>query len=181
MEENGSYWHSIPVGPNPPEIFFTIVETPKGSKNKYEIAKEFPGIRLDRVLHSSVVYPADYGLIPRTYYHDGDPMDVLLLISQPTFPGTIVESRPIAIMHMLDRGEVDNKILAVAKDDPFYRNVQSLSDLPKHLADEIVEFFTTYKRLEGKKTEVSGWGDKAEAVKEILESIDMYNEKFGKK
>ncbi|MHB1707874.1 MAG: inorganic diphosphatase [Thermoplasmataceae archaeon] len=181
MEDNGSYWHSIPVGPDPPETFYTVVETPKGSKNKYEIAKEFPGMRLDRVLHSSVVYPADYGLIPRTLYHDGDPMDVLVLISQPTFPGTIVVSRPIAIMHMLDKGEVDNKILAVAVDDPFYREVKTIEDLPKHLPEEIVEFFTTYKRLEGKKTEVNGWGDKAEAVKEILESIDMYNRKFNKK
>ncbi|MEM0155762.1 MAG: inorganic diphosphatase [Thermoplasmataceae archaeon] len=181
MAENGSYWHSVPVGPDPPEVFYTVVETPKGSKNKYEIAKEFPGIVLDRVLHSSVVYPTDYGLIPKTLYYDNDPMDVLLLISQPTFPGTIVASRPIAIMKMLDKGEVDNKILAVAKDDPYYKNVQKLDDLPKHLADEIVEFFTTYKRLENKKTEVTGWGDKAMAVKEILESIDMYNKKYGKK
>ncbi len=181
MTEEGSYWHSVPTGPNPPEEVYVVIETPKGSKNKYEIAKEFPGIVLDRVLHSSVMYPADYGLIPRTFYDDGDPIDALVLLSEKTYPGVVVEARPIGMMEMIDQGDLDNKILCVAKGDPMYRNIDSMELLPQHLLKEIANFFETYKILENKKTEVRGWKGKKEAVAEIEKSIRMYGDKFGRK
>lgn len=180
MTGEGSYWHSVPVGPNPPEELYVVVETPKGSKNKYEIAKDFPGIVLDRVLHSSVMYPLDYGLIPRTYYMDGDPLDAMVLVSQKTYPGIIIEARPIGMMEMIDQGDVDNKILTVAKGDPMFRDVKSLEDLPPHLLKEIANFFETYKILEKKETKVNGWKGKSEAVEEIKKSIELYNQKFSK-
>ncbi|MFG1519941.1 MAG: inorganic diphosphatase [Thermoplasmataceae archaeon] len=176
-----SYWHSVPSGPNPPEDLFVIVETPKGSKNKYEIAKEYGGIILDRVLHSSVVYPVDYGLVPRTYYTDKDPIDALVLISEGTYPGVIVNARPIGIMRMVDGGVKDNKIVTVAKGDPVYRKISSLNDLQEHTLKEIANFFETYKILENKKTEVLGWGDKSEAITEIDESMQAYAKLFEKK
>lgn len=180
MTENGSYWHSVPTGPNPPEELYVVVETPKGSKNKYEISKDFPGIVLDRVLHSSVMYPVDYGLIPRTFYDDGDPLDAMVLMSEKAFPGVVVESRPIGMMEMIDQGDLDNKILCVANGDPMLKHVTSTDQLPPHLLKEIANFFETYKILEKKKTEVKGWKGKKEAVREIERSIGMYGEKFSK-
>ncbi len=180
MTGEGSYWHSVPTGPKPPDEVYVVIETPKGSKNKYEIAKEFPGIVLDRVLHSSVMYPIDYGLIPRTFYDDGDPVDAMVLVSEKTFPGVVVEARPIAMMEMIDQGDLDNKILCVAKGDPMYREINSKEQLPPHLLNEISNFFETYKILEHKKTEVKGWKGKDEALREVERSIGMYKEKFKK-
>ncbi|MCL4335277.1 MAG: inorganic diphosphatase [Candidatus Thermoplasmatota archaeon] len=176
---NGSLWHSVPIGPSPPERFYVIVETPRGSKCKYEISKSFPGIILDRVLHHSVMFPAEYGLIPRTYYLDDDPMDVILLMSQQTYPGIIVEAKPIGMLEMIDQEKHDNKILAAAVNDPIYRNYEKIEDLPEHLPKEIANFFEIYKILEHKETRVLGWKDKETAKVEINRSIAMYNEKFG--
>lgn len=181
MHEELSYWHSLPTGPDPPERVYVMVETPKGSKCKYEISKKFPGIILDRVLHHSVMFPAEYGMIPRTLYLDGDPMDVILLMSQPTYPGVIVEARPIDVLEMVDQGMIDNKILAVAVNDPIYRDFEEISDLPVHLPKEISNFFEIYKLLENKVTEVRGWLGRDEAVKEVRESIKLYEERFGAK
>lgn len=133
---------------------------------------------LDRVLHSSVMYPIEYGLIPRTYYLDGDPLDAMVLMSERTFPGVIIEARPVAIMHMIDQGDQDDKILTVAVGDPHYRNVKGLDDLSDHLVKEITNFFETYKKLEGKKTEVKGWDGKEMALEEIKKSMKMYDDKF---
>lgn len=180
MTGEGSFWHSVPTGPNPPEELYVVIETPKGSKNKYEISKEFPGIMLDRVLHSSVMYPIDYGLIPRTYYMDGDPLDAMVLVSEKTFPGVVVEARPIAMMEMIDQGDKDNKILTVAKGDPMFKDIKDMNQLPKHLLDEIANFFETYKILEKKETKVNGWKGKKETVEEIVKSVEMYNDKFKK-
>lgn len=180
MTGEGSFWHSVPTGPNPPEELYVVIETPKGSKNKYEISKEFSGIMLDRVLHSSVMYPIDYGLIPRTYYLDGDPLDAMVLVSEKTYPGVVIEARPIAMMEMIDQGDLDNKILTVAKGDPMFRDIESMDQLPQHLLKEISNFFETYKILEKKKTEVNGWKGKKEAVEEIKKSIGLYNDKFKK-
>ena len=135
---------------------------------------------LDRGLHSSVMYPIDYGLIPRTYYLDGDPLDAMVLVSQKTFPGVVIEAKPIAMMEMIDQGDLDNKILTIAKGDPMFRGIDSMEQLPKHLLDEIANFFETYKILEKKKTEVNGWKGKKEAVEEIRKSIGLYNDKFKK-
>lgn len=178
MEKNNSYWHSLPVGPDPPEHLYVIIETPKGSKNKYEISKQFPGIVLDRVLHSSVMYPVEYGAVPRTLYSDGDPLDAMVLTSEPTYPGVVMEARPVGVMKMIDQGDKDNKILMVAEGEPRFRHVKTYTDLPEHFLNEIVHFFQTYKLLENKKTEVLGWEGKESAIKEIEDSIKAYDEKF---
>lgn len=176
--KNSSYWHTVPIGANPPEELNVIVETPRGSRNKYEISKQFSGVILDRVLHSSVAYPVEYGAIPRTLYDDGDPLDAMVLVTQPTAPGIVLSARPIGLMKMIDQGDLDNKILMVATKDPYYRDVKTYKDLPGHLLNEILNFFQTYKILEEKKTEVTGWEGKEMAIKDIERSIKAYNEKF---
>lgn len=178
MEKNNSYWHALPVGPEPPEKLYVVVETPRGSKNKFEMSKQFPGVVLDRVLHSSVMYPIEYGAVPRTLYADGDPLDAMVLVSEPTYPGIVLEARPVGVLKMVDQGDQDNKILMVALGDPRYRHIKDYTDLGEHTLKEIAHFFQTYKILENKKTEVQGWAGKDLAVQEIKESIQAYNEKF---
>ena len=178
MEKNGSLWHTVPRGEDCPDVFNVIVETPRGSKCKYEISKKHQGIVLDRVLHHSVMYPAEYGLIPQTYYLDNDPMDVILLMSQQTYPGIIVEAKAIGMLEMLDQGEEDHKVLAVAIRDPIYRDYEAIENLPEHLPKEISNFFEIYKILENKKTEVKGWLGKESALREISKSMDIYDSKF---
>ncbi|MCL4342094.1 MAG: inorganic diphosphatase [Candidatus Thermoplasmatota archaeon] len=178
MEKNLSLWHTVSPGEHVPEKVNVIIETPKGSKNKYEMSKEFPGILLDRVLHSSVVYPVEYGAIPQTLYDDGDPIDVMVLTSLPTFPGVVLEARPLGVMKMMDQGELDNKILAVATKDPNFNHIRNMDELPKHLLDEIANFFRTYKILENKKTEVPGWEGLEFAASEINRSLKAYREKY---
>ncbi|MDR0912773.1 MAG: inorganic diphosphatase [Methanobrevibacter sp.] len=171
-------WKDLKPGSDIPEKLTAIIEIPKGSNNKYEYDKDMEAFALDRVLYSSVFYPLDYGFIPQTIYDDGDPMDIMVLIDQPTFPGCVIESRPIGIMKMIDSGDKDYKILAVAVDDPKYRDVKDIKDIPLHTLDLIVEFFRTYKNLEGKKTEVLGW-ERAEVAKtEAIRSIEMYKEQY---
>jgi inorganic pyrophosphatase len=156
-----------------------IVETPQGSKNKYEIAKDFDGILLDRVLHSSVVFPIAYGLIPRTYYDDNDPLDAMVIISEPTFPGCIVEARPVGVLRMLDEKGQDDKVLTVAVDDPRNKEYLELEDLPLHQLNEIAEFFLTYKRLEeGKTTQVIGWERRDSAIKAVSRGLKLFETKF---
>jgi len=175
-------WKEIPAGRNPPDLVNVIIETPKGSKIKYEISKDYPVITLDRVLHSSVVYPLAYGLIPRTYYNDGDPLDAMVMVSEGTFPGCVIEARPIGILNMVDEAGEDDKVLTVSVGDPKYSEIRSLDDLPPHQLTEITEFFHTYKRLEeGKKTEVLGWQGPEEAHEAIVHGIEAFNEKFGKR
>ena len=178
MEKNNSFWHTISAGPEPPEHLYVIVETPKGSKNKFEISKKFPMVVLDRVLHSSVMYPIEYGAVPQTLYADGDPLDAMVLTSEPTYPGIIVEARPVGVMKMIDQGDQDNKILMVAEGDPRFKQIKSYSDLPEHTLKEIANFFQTYKILEKKKTEVLGWEGMDFAIKEIKESMETYRKKF---
>jgi len=174
-------WKTLEPGPNVPEEVYCIIENPKGSMNKYEYKKDKGIIVLDRVLHSSVHFPGDYGLIPQTYFEDGDALDILVLISTPTFPGCILTARPIGILKMKDEKGPDDKILAVASQDPLYMDVHSLEDIYPHTLNEIAEFFRTYKGLEhGKKTEVIGWKGKREAFECIAHSIELYNKIFGK-
>ena len=171
-------WQVIQSGPNPPEEIYCIIENPKGSINKYEMGKD-GFIRLDRVLHSSVHFPGDYGLIPQTYFEDGDALDVLVLISEPTFPGCILSARPIGILKMSDEKGADDKILAVASKDPFFMQVYSVKDIYQHHLEEIAEFFRTYKGLEyGKNTEVLGWGSKDDAFECITKSMRLYKKLF---
>jgi inorganic pyrophosphatase len=176
-----SLWHKMKTGPNPPEEIYAIIENPKDSKNKYELGKD--GVMyLDRVLHSSVHFPGDYGLIPQTYFEDGDALDVLVLISEHTFTGCVLAARPIGILRMRDEKGHDDKILAVASKDPFFHSVYNLEDVYPHTLEEIAEFFKTYKGLEhGKQVEVLGWDSKKEAFKCITHSMELYKDLFEKK
>lgn len=148
-----------------------LIEIPRGSRNKYELDKESGRIKLDRVLHSSVAYPADYGLIPDTTSADGDPLDVLVITRFPTFPGCVVEARPIALIDMIDTKEGDEKIVAVPVGDPQFASWNDLTDIPEALKNEINEFFRTYKNLEPDKfVEIKGWEGRKEAEEMIKKS-----------
>ena len=136
-----------------------LIEIPAGSKNKYEFDKDLNAFALDRVLYSSVQYPYDYGFIPNTLADDGDPLDGMVLMDQPTFPGCVIAARPIGMLEMIDGGDRDEKILCVPDKDPRYSQVKSLQDVAPHRLDEIAEFFKSYKNLEKKVTEILGWKD----------------------
>lgn len=156
------------------KTFKAIIEIPKGSKAKYELDKKRGLIKLDRVLYTSTHYPHNYGFIPLTFCDDGDPLDVLVLCSEPLVPYTVLECKPIGVIEMYDSGKRDSKIIAVAMGDPFYNVYNDARDLPKHIGDEIKHFFNVYKNLENKtvKTgEVEGH-EKAEEV--IKEAIELY-------
>lgn len=173
-------WHDIPLGDNVPKIFNTIIEIPRGSANKYEVDKETGLIKLDRVLYSSQYYPFDYGFAPQTYWHDKDPLDVLVLTTFPLVPGLLLEVRPIGVLGMIDSGDSDDKIISVPSEDPRYNDIQELEDLPEHRLKEIENFFETYKMLQGKKVKTNGFRGKAEALKTVEESVQLYAEKFSK-
>lgn len=136
-----------------------LIEIPAGSKNKYEFDKDMQAFALDRVLFASVQYPYDYGFIPNTLADDGDPLDGMVIMDQPTFPGCVITARPIGMLEMIDGGDRDEKILCVPDEDPRYVAVKSLADVASHRLDEIAEFFRTYKNLEKKVTEILGWQD----------------------
>lgn len=171
-------WRELRTGPNAPEIIYTLVEIPKGSRNKYEYNKEFGVIKLDRVLYSSLHYPGDYGLIPQTFYDDGDPLDILVMVNEPTFPGCIIEARPIGIFRMLDKGVADDKILAVPARDPIFTDYHDITDIPKHYLAEVGHFFEVYKDLEGMRTKPIGWENAATAKTEILRAMKLYQDRF---
>jgi len=172
-------WEDLETGPNPPEEFYAIVECLKGERNKYEYHKDIPGVVLDRVLHSNVHYPSDYGFIPQSYYDDGDPFDVLVLVKDQTFPGCVIEARPVGMMKMDDDGKKDDKVIAVPVEDPRYDHIEDVDDVPEQRKREISEFFETYKNLEeGKQTETLGWVDKQEAMDAIEHAMELYEENF---
>jgi inorganic pyrophosphatase len=148
----------IPAQPKP-GVLNVLIEITAGSKNKYEYDKNMQALILDRVLYASVQYPYDYGFVPNTLADDGDPLDGMVMMDQPTFPGCIIAARPIGMLEMIDGGDRDEKILCVPVDDPRYAQVKSLKDLAEHRLDEIAEFFRTYKNLEKKVTEILGWKD----------------------
>mgnify|MGYP006303171615 FL=1 len=148
----------IPAQPKP-GILNVLIEIPAGSKNKYEFDKDLQAFALDRVLYSSVHYPYDYGFVPNTLADDGDPLDGMVLMDQPTFPGCVIPARPIGMLEMIDGGDRDEKILCVPDKDPRFAGVTSLSNIAPHRLDEIAEFFRTYKNLEKKVTEILGWQD----------------------
>ena len=173
-------WRDLEMGPEPPERIYAVVECLKGDRNKYEYDKDIPGVVLDRVLHSNVHYPSDYGFIPRSFYEDGDPFDVLVLVEDSTFPGCVIAVRPVALMRMDDDGEQDDKVIAVPTEDPRFDHITDLADIPDHRTAEIDEFFETYKNLEpGKEVETLGWEDKAAALEAIEHASDLYQEQFG--
>ncbi|MBM4240171.1 MAG: inorganic diphosphatase [Euryarchaeota archaeon] len=167
-------WKDIQPGPSVPNVVYAVIEIPKGSRNKYEYDKDMESFALDRVLYSPFHYPAEYGIIPQTLYDDGDPMDIIVLMEQPTFPGCIIETRPIGMMRMIDSGDHDDKILGVPVEDPRFKDIKDISDVPSHLLEEIAHFFKEYKRLEGKETEVLGWENVEKALEAIEHSIELY-------
>ncbi len=153
-----------------------IIEIPKGSKNKYEIDKKTGLIALDRVSHTSQDFPFDYGFIPQTLWHDGDPVDVVVLTTYPLFPGILVRVRPVAIMGMLDSGEADDKIIAVPVDDPRWNDVKDLKDLNAHTLREIEHFYSTYKKLQNKEVLIKDFAGKNKAEEAFHAGIKMYQE-----
>ena len=173
-------WHDVSLGKNVPEEINVIVEIPKGSKNKYEIDKETGLIALDRAMHTSQDYPFDYGFAPQTLWDVGDALDVVILTTYPLFPGILVAVRPVAIMHMTDSGEGDDKVIAVPLDDPRWSEVQDLGDINKHTLKEMEHFFTTYKKIQNKIVEVSGFEGKDAAHQAVLKSIELYKKDQGK-
>jgi inorganic pyrophosphatase len=177
-EVNGSIWHSINTQRITPEDFICVIEISKGSKNKYEMDKETGFLILDRILHTSTHYPANYGFIPRTYGDDGDPLDVLLLCAEPIQPLTLVRAYPIGVISMLDNGKKDEKIIAVPFNDPNYNSFKDISELPTHIIDEMEHFFTVYKQLENKTTAVNEKGNRKDAVEVIRKCLDNYIETF---
>jgi inorganic pyrophosphatase len=154
------------------------VEIPKGSRNKYEYSKKAGVIKLDRVLYSSMHYPGDYGLIPQTFAEDGDPLDILVMVNEPTFASCVIEARPIAIFHMLDRGDPDEKVLAVPATDPLFDDYKDITDVPRHFLTEVAHFFATYKELQGEQVTPKGWEDGAKARQVIMQAMQRYKEKF---
>ena len=153
-----------------------LIEIPRGSRNKYEYDRATGQIRLDRVLYSSVHYPTDYGFIPLTLSPDGDELDVLVMVEEPTFPGCIVAARPVGILLMHDEKGEDSKILAVPLGEPRFTDLQGLADLNSHWLREIENFFETYKRLQDVQTELDGWADRDVAIKTIAEARQRYRE-----
>lgn len=171
-------WHEVSPGDDLPSSVNAIIEIPKGSKAKYEIDKESGLIKLDRVLFSSVMYPANYGFIPRTYCDDKDPLDILVLCSVDVYPMSIIEAKVIGVMHMIDNGEQDDKIIAVAKNDMSVNYINDLSELPPHTMKEIVRFFQDYKALERKNVTIERLFGRSYAHQVIQESIDLYQKEF---
>jgi inorganic pyrophosphatase len=159
----------LPIGAKAPILVNAVIEIPKDSVNKYEYDKQLHVFRLDRTLFSPVHYPGDYGFFPCTLGLDGDPLDVLVLVEAPSFPGCLIEVRPIGVLCMVDQGKRDEKVLAVAESDPLYREVKDCSQVFEHTLREIEHFFSIYKKLEGKKTEIAGWNGVEVARKIISE------------
>ena len=172
-------WHDHPVdSATISESVPVIVEIPKGSKNKYELDKETGLLRLDRVLHSAVHYPADYGFIPRTFCDDGDPLDVLVLSQEPVYPLTIVAARPIGVMRMRDDKGIDDKIVAVSVSDPAFADYRHTDQLPAHVMREVRRFFEDYKALEHKRVVVDDLLGPEDAVRIIREALDAYRSRY---
>lgn len=171
-------WHDIEKSRIKNDDFVAFIEIGKGSKVKYELDKETGLIMFDRLLYTSMVYPANYGFIPRTLGGDGDPLDVLVLTTEPLMSGVLVEARPIGMIAMVDDGEQDEKIIAVAKSDPFFKNVKTMDDLPKHTFDEMVHFFKRYKELQNKVTEVTSVEGIEAALKTIDDSLLNYTAEY---
>lgn len=171
-----SLYSAMTTGNNVPKYINVIVEIPQGSRNKYEFDTELGIMKLDRVLRSSVHYPGEYGIIPKTLAGDGDALDAIVLMGEPTYPGILIESRPIGVLMMQDGGEQDDKILAVPVRDVSYEDIEDLTDLSLHIREEIAEFFRTYKNLEGKQVKVLGWKNAEQAQEVILAAMAAYHE-----
>jgi inorganic pyrophosphatase len=173
-------WHDVSLGKNAPEEFNVIVEVPKGSKNKYEIDKETGLIKLDRAMKTSQDYPFDYGFAPQTLWEDNDALDVVMLTTYPLYPGILLSVRPVAIMHMTDSGESDDKIIAVPSEDLRWDETKDLEDLNPHILKEIKHFFETYKSITDKVVTIDGVEGREKALEAINKAVDLYKNKFKK-
>lgn len=173
-------WHDVSIGENSPELVQGIVEIPKNSRAKYELDKASGMLKLDRVLYSSINYPANYGFIPQTYCDDDDPLDILIISQIDIVPMCMVEAKVIGVMRMLDEGEMDDKIIAVAANDMSVNHVNDISELPEHWLRELRSFFENYKELEHKTVVVEDFQDKKVALQIIQQSIVDYKAKFQK-
>jgi len=165
---------NVPIGKDAPKIFRVVIEIPRGVHHKYEYDEKLDIIKLDRVLHSAMFYPTDYGFIPQTRSEDGDHLDALVLITDPLFPGCVVDVWPIGMLDMEDEAGRDQKIIAVAEDDPKMSNIQSMQDMDVHFKKEIEQFFKEYKELEHKKVEIKQWHGKEEAIRMIERAMECY-------
>ena len=168
--------YDIDPGPESPEVVRMIVEIPQHSANKYEYDGKLGVFRLDRALYSPLHYPGDYGFIPGTLAEDNDPLDVMVLVQQPSYPGVMIEVRPVGVLNMVDSDQHDQKILAVPTRNPRYDQIHTMDQIFPHVRREMEHFFSIYKELEGKVTEMEGWGGPAEARKLITESRQRYLE-----
>ena len=173
-------WHDISPKRIKNNDFYSVIEITKGSKTKYELDKETGFIKLDRILYTSTHYPANYGLIPRTYAADGDPLDVLVICSEPIHPLALVRCYPIGMITMKDNNADDDKIIAIPFDDPTYNEYNDISELPRHVMEEMSHFFSVYKALENKQTVIDEVKNRDEAIRVVQEAIDSYSELFCK-
>lgn len=167
---------NVAPGPNCPQVINTIVEIPKGRRSKFEVDKDTGLLKLDRYLYSSAHYPGDYGFMPQTLAEDGDPLDVLVMVNEPTFPGCLIEARPLGLFRMTDKGDNDFKVLSVPSTDPIFADYQTIDCVPPHFLREVEHFFATYKELEGGKVVTMGWDTVEAAHEEILASIERYHQ-----
>ena len=161
---------TLPIGSHAPSRVNAVIEIPQGSVQKYEYDKQLHVFRLDRTLYSPVHYPGDYGFIPGTLGLDGDALDILVLVEAPSFPGCVIEVRPLGVLRMVDQGKRDEKVLAVVDSDPVYKQINDCSQVFPHVLRQIEHFFSIYKDLEGKKTEIAGWKGANVARKMIVEA-----------
>jgi inorganic pyrophosphatase len=177
-------WRELPPGPDWPEVVYVVVEIPKKSRNKYEYDEVGGFVKLDRVIFSSLHYPGDYGFIPQTLHADGDPLDVLVMTNEPTFSGCVIEARPLGVFRLVDKGQLDDKVLAVPHTDPLFQGYHSLEDVPPHFLEEVTHFFNVYKDLESAEVVGKGWEGLEQAYAEVEHAVERYQKKlknlFGK-
>src|SRR5678815_1890649 len=171
-------WHGAGYGDKMPDVVNAIIEIPQGSRTKYEVDKQTGLLKLDRVVYSSFHYPVNYGFIPKTLGLDGDPLDILVLCSQSIQPLCLVKATVIGNMQMIDSGEEDDKIIAVATDDPSVNHINSIEELPKHFLSELRNYFEQYKVLENKQVQIEDFQTKDVAYRIILDSVELYKQKF---
>ncbi len=171
-------WHGVNAGAQAPRVVTAVIEIPQGSRCKFEIDKATGLLKLDRVIFSSFYYPCNYGFIPQTYGDDKDPLDILVICTLPMVPLTLMEAKVVGVMQMIDGGDGDDKIIAVAANDPGVSHYNNIEELPKHFFDELRHFFEEYKKLENKSVKVEEFGDKATALKIVEDAIASYKEHF---
>ncbi|CAG0942827.1 inorganic pyrophosphatase [Anaerolineae bacterium] len=172
-------WKELPTGSDAPNVVNVVVEIPKGSRNKLKYDLATGVIQLDRVLPSPLRYPGDYGLIPQTLFDDGGPLDILVMVTEPTFSGCVIQAQPIGVFQMTDQDKADDKILAVPVSDPAFNECRDIADIPAHLLKEIAHFFEVYKDMEGGRVKTAGWDNSARAKARIAKAVARFHAQEG--